>query len=106
MSLTVILIALIAIGIPAGMIAGYFLRKSWAIREAQSVEAKAQGLIAEAKNKQKELLLEAQEKSLKIIEEAKREEQTRRSELAHMQSRLEGREQTFDQKLIELEQKE
>jgi len=106
MSLTAILIALIAIGIPAGMIAGYFLRKSWAIREAQSVEAKAQGLIAEAKNKQKELLLEAQEKSLKIIEEAKREEQTRRSELAHMQSRLEGREQTFDQKLIELEQKE
>lgn len=106
MSLTAILIALIAVGIPAGMIAGYFLRKSWAIREAQSVEAKAQGLIAEAKNKQKELLLEAQEKSLKIIEEAKREEQTRRSELAHMQSRLEGREQTFDQKLLELEQKE
>lgn len=106
MSLTAILIALIAIGIPAGMIAGYFLRKSWAIREAQSVEAKAQGVIAEAKNKQKELLLEAQEKSLKIIEEAKREEQTRRSELAHLQSRLEGREQTFDQKLLELEQKE
>lgn len=106
MSLTAILIALIAIGIPAGMIAGYFLRKSWAIREAQSVEAKAQGVIAEAKNKQKELLLEAQEKSLKIIEEAKREEQTRRSELAHLQSRLETREQTFDQKLLELEQKE
>jgi ribonuclease Y len=106
MSLTLILIALIAVGIPAGMVAGYFLRKSWAIREAQSVEAKAESLIAEAKNKQKELLLEAQEKSLKIIEDAKREEQTRRAELAHLQNRLETREQTFDQKLLELEQKE
>lgn len=103
---TSIWIILVAVGIPAGIISGYFLRKSWATREAQSVESKAQALINEARGKQKQILLEAQEKALKILEDAKKEEDERRRELNQQRSRLEQRESKFDEKLLELERKQ
>ncbi len=96
--------ALIAlVGIPAGMMAGYFLRRTWAAREAQSAEAKAQVLLDEAKSQERELLLKAKDQSIKIIDDAKREEATRHAELARLQERLEKRESQFDSKLLELE---
>lgn len=102
---TAALWALIAlVGIPAGMMAGYFLRRTWAAREAQSAEAKAQVIIDEAKSQERELLLKAKDQSIKIIDEAKREEANRHAELARLQERLEKRETQFDQKLMELEQ--
>ncbi len=97
--------ALIALaGIPAGIIAGYFLRRAWAVREAQSAEAKAQVILDEAKSKERELLLKAKDQSIKIIDDAKREETTRHTELNRLQERLEKRETQFDQKLMDLEQ--
>lgn len=102
---TSIWIILTAVGIPAGVIAGYFFRKSWATKEAQSVEAKSQALIAEARAKQKSILLEAQEKALKVLEDAKRDEESRRRELQSERSRLEQREQKFDGKLLEIEKR-
>ncbi|MFC1663380.1 ribonuclease Y [Patescibacteria group bacterium] len=99
-------IILVAVGIPAGVIAGYFFRKSWAVREAASVEAKAKKIINEAKAKQKEILLEANEKSLKVIEGAKHEEGKRRQEISALQQRLEKRETLFDQKLIDIENRQ
>jgi len=103
---TSIWIILSAVGIPGAAIAGYFLRKSWATREAQSVEAKASALIAEARSKQKEILLEAQEKGLKVLEDAKREDEQRRREVRQERSRLEQRESKFDEKLLELEKRQ
>ncbi|MBI4092412.1 MAG: ribonuclease Y [Candidatus Kerfeldbacteria bacterium] len=100
---TSIWIILTAVGIPAGVLAGYFFRKSWATREAQSVESKSQALINEARAKQKEILLEAQEKALKVLEDAKKEEDQRRRELQSQRDRLEQREAKFDEKLLELE---
>ncbi len=99
-------ILLVIVGIPGGMIAGYYLRKTWASREAASAEAKASLLIEEAKTKQRELLVEAKDQALRISEEAKREEANRRRELSHLQERLEKREGLFDQKLLEIEQRQ
>lgn len=97
--------ALIAlVGIPAGIISGYFLRRAWAVREAQSSEAKARLILDEAKSKERELLLKAKDQSIKIIDDAKREEANRHAELNRLQERLEKRESQFDQKLMELEQ--
>ena len=95
-----------AIAIIAGFVIGYFVRKYIAKREIEGAEAKAEHLINEAKNKQKEILLQARDKALKIIDDAKREEQQRRSELVHIQQRLEKRESIFDQKLLDLENKQ
>lgn len=103
---TSIWIILAAVGIPAGVLAGYFFRKSWATREAQSVESRAQALINEARAKQKQLLLEAQEKALGVLENAKREEEQRRRELQQERNRLEQRESKFDEKLLDLERRQ
>ena len=89
----------------AGFFIGYFVRKLIAKQRVNSAEVKAENLINEAKQKQKEFLLEARDKAIKIIDDAKREEASRRQELKHLQSRLEKREELFDKKLLDLENK-
>jgi len=88
-----------------GITLGYQLRKLYAIKKKDSIEAKVENLINDAKAKQKEILLAANDKALKIIEEAKVEERQRQQELSRSQKRLESREALFDQKLLELESK-
>jgi len=92
------------VGIALGIGVGYFVRKQIAQARANSVEAKAEKLLVEAKNKEQELLLQAKEKAIKVIDEAKREEEERRKELRQIQTRLEQRESLFDQKLLNFEE--
>lgn len=98
-----VLLMMLFVGIPGGIIAGYYARKQVAKNQRDSAEARAQAIINDAKVKQKELLVEAQEKSIQLIEEAKREDENRRRELRALQERLEKREGLFDQKLLDLE---
>ena len=64
-------------GIIGGVAFGYQLRKIWAFKRKDTIEAKIENLINEAKTKQKEILLEANDKALKVIEDAKRESKER-----------------------------
>lgn len=89
-----------------GFFIGYWLRKLRMSQKINSAEQKAEKILAEVKNKQNEIVLGAQEKALKIIEEAKEEEKKRRQELNNLQSRLEKRETTFSQKILELQDKQ
>ncbi len=91
------------VGVGGGFVFGYFLRKKLAQAQANSVEAKAERMLIEAKTKQQEYILEAKEKAVKIIEEAKREEKQINQELHNEKQRLEKRENAFDQKLLELQ---
>lgn len=84
---------------------GYFVRKAIAQAQAHSAEAQAGKVIIEAQAKEQDILLKAREKALKVIEEAKKEEEYVRRELKDAQLRLEKREGLFDQKLIELQDK-
>jgi ribonuclease Y len=93
------------IGIVGGVAFGYQMRKILAIKKRDRIETRVENLISEAKAKQKEILLQANDKALKIIEEAKQEERERQQELVRAQKRLEKRESLFDQKLLELENK-
>ncbi|MCF7820082.1 MAG: ribonuclease Y [Candidatus Pacebacteria bacterium] len=93
----------IAIGV---FFIGFFVHKQTAKSKIGHAEQKAQKIIAEAKTKQKELLLESQDKALKIIEEAKKEESERRKEINETQRRLEQRENSFSQKLLTLQEKQ
>ena len=90
----------------AGFAGGFFLRKYRADEVIKDAENKAEKIIAEAKTEQTKLLSETQNKTLSIIEEAKKEENKRRQEIGEMQSRLEKRENTFSQKLLELQDKQ
>lgn len=100
---TILLTVALLVGITGGFALGYYIRKQLASKAKDSAEAKAQAIINDAKVKQKELLVEAQEKSLRVLDEAKKEEELRRRELRGQQDRLEKRETLFDQKLLELE---
>ncbi|MFA5937240.1 MAG: ribonuclease Y [Candidatus Paceibacterota bacterium] len=100
---TALIIALAIGGIGAGFFGGYFIRKYIAQARANTVEALAEKKLMEAKNKEQEVLLQAKEKAIKIIDEAKKEEQVRREELRQIQARLEQREGMFDKKLMEVE---
>jgi len=89
-----------------GFFVGYWIRKQRASKKIKSAESKAEKILSEVKSKQNKLLLEAQDKALKIIEEAKKEESNRHREINNLQSRLEKRENTFSQKLLELQDKQ
>ena len=99
--------AIVAVaGAGLGLLAGYFLRKKIAQAQANSVEAKAEKMLTEAKTKQQELIIQAKEKGSQIIDEAKREEKVLRTEIHNVQQRLERRESMFDQKLLEFQDKQ
>jgi len=85
--------------------AGYLTRKQWVKNRKGTIEQKIEKLIAEARAKQKEILLSAQEKSLKVLEEAKNDARQNKKELEVAKQRLEKRESLFDQKLLDLENK-
>jgi len=97
--LTVAVLAALAVGVGIG----YFLRKQVAQARANSVESKAEKMMTEAKQKAQEFLLGTKEKGLKLIDDAKREANDRRSEIGQLQKRLEQRENMFDQKLMDFE---
>lgn len=99
-----IAVAVAALGV--GILGGYFLRKNIAQAQANSVEAKAEKILTEAKTKQQELVLEGKEKAGKIIDEAKKEERQQRQEMHNIQQRLERRESMFDQKILEFQEQQ
>ena len=93
------------IGALIGAGIGYFIRKQMGQARINSAEALAEKKITEAKNKEKELLIQAKEKAIKIIDDAKKEENERRGELKSQQNRLEQRESMFDKKIMEFEER-
>jgi len=92
--------------ITGGFFIGYLFYKKSANSKISNATDKADRLINEAKAKEKDLLLKAQDKALKIIEESKREEADRRNEINGLQKRLEQRENSFSQKLLDLQEKQ
>lgn len=99
-----ILIFLVALVLGAGV--GYVIRKYAAGAAAASAEHKAERLMEEARTKQKELLLEARDKALAVVDESKHEKETYLKDLQNQQKRLEKREELFDKKLLEFEDKQ
>jgi len=99
------IIAIIVVAI-ASTIVGFILRKYTGLRSIDSAEKKADDILTEAKTKQKQILLESNEKAIKIIEDGKIEANERRKEVSHLQERIEKREALFDQKLLDLENRQ
>ncbi len=97
MELGAILAALIGIGAGAG---GVFVLNQ---RKGATGAAKADALIAEAKNKAKSIEIEAKDKALKVSDEAAREDQQRRKEISALESRIAERETSLDKKLEDLD---
>ena len=82
------------------------IRKSVASKQIDSAEAKAQKIVDEAKNQDKELQIKAKNKAIEIIEAAKKEEKERRDQTIKQEERIASREKSFDSKLDQLVQKQ
>jgi ribonuclease Y len=93
-------------GLVVGGLVGFIIHKLVASKRVESAESKAEELVKQANNKQKEILLGAKDKALQIIESAKNEEQKQQQEIRRLQERLENRESLFDQKLLDLENRQ
>ena len=89
-----------------GFFIGFVFYKKSAGSKISGATERAEKIINEAKIKEKDLLFKAQDKALKIIEEAKKEETTRHNEINGLQKRLEQRESAFSQKLLDLQEKQ
>jgi len=94
------------LGILIGALGGYLIRQLIAQKRVSGAEAKAEKILKDAKTKEHEILLSAREKSLKLIDDAKREEEARRQEMLQEKRRLEGRENLFDKKILEFEDRQ
>lgn len=101
-----LLILICVLGLPGAFLFGYWLRKKKAAMQVENAGNKAENILQDAKTKEKDILLKAQDKALKIIEEAKEEEKKRREDMNGLQNRLEQREATFSKKLLELQDKQ
>jgi len=89
-----------------GFFIGYFFYKKSANSKISNAAEKADKLLNDAKIKEKDLILKAHDKALSIIDESKKEESSRRQEINNLQKRLEERETSFSQKLLELQEKQ
>jgi len=95
----------LVIGIITGLVTGFYLRKVIIVKRKDSIERRISNMIQEAKAKQKEILLEANDKALRVIDDTKAEIRARQHDLQNSKRRFEKREGLFDQKLLELESK-
>lgn len=94
------------IGVLFGLGIGYFIRKKIAEMQAGTLENKLRMQIEQSKAEAKEILLQAKGESVKILEDAKKEEREREAQLQKQEERLAHREDSVDKKLAELEKNE
>ncbi|MEK7134966.1 MAG: ribonuclease Y [Patescibacteria group bacterium] len=87
----------------AGALLGYLIRQLVATRSANSIEAKIKRQLEESKTQTKEVLLEAKDKAVKILEDAKNQERERLAILALQEDRLNLQFKKIEQKEGDLE---
>src|SRR5258705_5394633 len=100
---TLAVAALAAVG---GVVVGLFLRSMWASQTMKAATSEARRIEAEARARQKELILEAKDEKLRMQREAEEEARARRAELAGLESRLLQRDEQLDQRTDMLEQRD
>ncbi|MEK9151867.1 MAG: Rnase Y domain-containing protein, partial [Patescibacteria group bacterium] len=93
-------------GIAAGTALGYGIRAFVAKNKINSAELTAEKIIKEAQIKEKDLLLQAKNKALQTIEEAKRDDENRRKELRLIQQKLEKHESNYEVRVQDLQKKQ
>lgn len=79
-----------------GTLVGYWLRQNVAKKQLSTAEGQAAQILDSAKKKAEEETLAAKNKAVAILEEAKKAEQAREEKFAHVEQRLEKREDEIE----------
>ncbi|MBI4321748.1 MAG: ribonuclease Y [Chloroflexi bacterium] len=85
---------------------GYFFRDYRAREEMKGAERTAEQILADAKTKQREVLLEARDAALKIRAAAEVEVRDRRSDMQRQERRLQQKDENLDRKVEAVERRE
>jgi len=101
-----LLIPAVVITLILGIGIGYQIRNIIMSRKIQRAEKDAAEILTNASTKQKEILLEAKEESIKIKAEAESEIRARRSELNRQERRLAQKEENVERKNEALDRRE
>ncbi len=102
--LVVVVVAAIAAVI--GIVIGFFARRVVAANAVRHAEQYAERLVAEARAKQKEIVLEGKDEALHLRRAAEEEAREQRSTLQRTERRLLDREDALDRKVAALEERE
>lgn len=102
--MNILITPLVAAAFLLGGAAGYFARKFITSKRVAQAEERAVSLLNESKAKAQDVLLEANNKALNVIEEAKREEKERNSQIAKIENLLTKKEVELEEKAKELNQ--
>src|SRR4026209_1515278 len=110
---TPVAVAVAVVAAVIGVLLGALGRTMWASQGMKAAQAEARRIEAEARTRQKELILEAKDEKLRLGREAEEEARARRTELAGLESRLPARDHQLhpragipakrDRKLLERE---
>ncbi len=102
--LVVGLVALVAGLVGFGI--ALLLRRSFALSSEATARANGDRLIAEARAKQKEILLEAKDEAIKTAKTAEAENRDRRAELQRYETRLDKKDEQLDQKIAQVDERD
>ena len=103
---TPIVVAVALAAAAGGALLGMLVRGLWASQAMKAASAEARRIEAEARARQKELILEAKDEKLRLQGEAEDEARAKRNELAGLERRLLARDEQLDQRTDMLEQRD
>ncbi len=89
-----------------GFAVALLVRRSLALGSETAARANGERLIAEARAKQKEILLEAKDEAITLAKTAETENRERRAELQRYETRLDKKDEQLDQKLAAVDTRE
>ena len=89
-----------------GIAVGYFVRRYLAASNSKHAESYAERLMADARAKQKELVLEAKDDALKVQRAAEEEARAKRADLQRQERLLLDRSENLDRKVEAVERRE
>src|SRR5919201_2624366 len=102
--LVVGLVALVAGLVGFGI--ALLLRRSFALASESTARANADRLLAEARARQNQIILEAKDEALKVAKAAEAENRERRSELQRYETRLDKKDEQLDQKIAQVDERD
>jgi len=102
--LVVGLVALVAGLVGFGI--ALLLRRSFALASETTARANADRLLAEARARQNQIILEAKDEALKVAKTAETENRERRAELQRYEGRLDKKDEQLDQKIAQVDERD
>jgi ribonucrease Y len=103
---TPVVLAVALLAAVGGAVVGMLIRSKFASQSMKAAQSEARRIEAEARARQKELILEAKDEKLRLGREAEDEARSRRAELAALERRLLQRDEQLDQRTDMLEQRD